>query len=511
MTIPVAALDSLPRPHSLRAKRVGIDTHQEAVVYMRADCHVCRSEGLTPHSRVRLRHNGREVIATLHHVTTCWLDQSEAGLSEAAWQRLGVADGDAIEASHPVPVDTLGSVRQRIYGGRIDADAFPGIVSDIVSGRYSDVELASFLTACTTLPLDDGETTALTRAMVDAGERLSWPFNPVLDKHSIGGLPGNRTTPIVVAIVAAHGLTIPKTSSRAITSPAGTADTMETMAPVALDLATIRRVVEQEGGCIAWGGAVRLSPADDILIRIERALEVDSEGQLIASVLSKKIAAGSSHLVLDVPVGPTAKVRSMSSAHALSRRLVTIAETFGIKVSIVLADGNQPVGRGIGPALEAGEVLRVLQGKPDASAMLKDRACRLAGALLELGGRCNAEAGYDLASGTIDNGQAWAKFQRICEAQGGMRSPPRARQRHPLFAVASGTVRSIDNRKIARLAKLAGAPEAKAAGVSLDVELGTSVVAGQPICSIHADTPGELHYALEYAVANPAIVSLAPG
>src|SRR5204863_2338644 len=162
------------------------------------------------------------------------------------------------------------------------------------------------------------ETVALTKAMVNVGERLSWPGKPILDKHSVGGLPGNRTTPIVVSIVAAHGLTMPKTSSRAITSPAGTADTMETLAPVDLDLPSIRRVVEQEYGCIVWGGSVRLSPADDILIRIERALDVDSEGQLIASVLSKKIAAGSSHLVLDMPVGPTAKVRSAESAQVLS-------------------------------------------------------------------------------------------------------------------------------------------------------------------------------------------------
>jgi thymidine phosphorylase len=478
---------------------------------MRADCHVCRSEGLTPQSRVRLRRGDREVIATLHHLTTSWLGRGEAGLSEAAWRRLEATDGDAIYASHPAPVETLRSVRRRIYGGRIEPAAFRGIVADVVSGRYSDVELSSFLTACTTLPLNDDEATALTQAMVDAGERLSWPFEPVLDKHSIGGLPGNRTTPILVAIVAAHGLTIPKTSSRAITSPAGTADTMETMAPVTLDLATIRKVVEQEGGCIAWGGAVRLSPADDILIRIERALEVDSEGQLIASVLSKKIAAGSSHLVLDVPIGPTAKVRSMSAASALSQRLVTIARSFGITASVVLTDGSQPVGRGIGPALEATEVLAVLQGRVDASAMLKDRACRLAGALLELGGRCAAGAGYGLAVDTVEDGRAWAKFQRICEAQGGMRSPPKARQSQPLLAVSAGIVRSIDNRKIARLAKLAGAPEAKAAGVSLQVELGSRVETGQPVCTVHADTPGELNYALEYAAANPDIVRLARG
>jgi thymidine phosphorylase len=489
---------------------VGIDTHQEAVVYMRADCHVCRSEGLTPQSRVLLRNGTHEVIATLHHVTSSWLDQGEAGLSEATWRRLQVKDGSRIYASHPKPVESLSSVRRRIYGGRVEATALQDIVSDIVKGRYSDVHLSSFITACTTLPLDDDETVALTQAMVDAGERLTWPVAPVLDKHSIGGLPGNRTTPIVVSIVTARGLMMPKTSSRAITSPAGTADTMETLAPVNLDLAMIRKVVEREGGCVAWGGAVQLSPADDILIRIERALEVDSEGQLIASVLSKKIAAGSSHLVLDVPVGPTAKVRSMEAAHGLSKRLVAVARIFGIEPAVVQTDGSEPVGSGIGPALEARDVLAVLQNKTDASAMLKDRACKLAGALLELSGRTAAGEGYALAARTIEDGRAWAKFQRICEAQGGMRSPPMAPQRHPLLALTAGTVGSIDNRKIARLAKLAGAPEAKAAGVSLHVRLGTRVAAGEPVCTVHAETPGELNYALDYAAANPDIVRILP-
>ena len=223
--------------------------------------------------------------------------------------------------------------------------------------------------------------------MVEAGERLTWPAGVIVDKHCVGGLPGNRTTPIVVAIVASLGLTMPKTSSRAITSPAGTADTMETMAPVDLDTAAIRRVVEREGGCVVWGGAVKLSPADDILIRVERALDLDTEGQLIASVLSKKIAAGSTHLVIDLPFGPTAKVRTArepqspvaGSCQASPRRLAC-------RPSVVLTDGSQPVGRGIGPALEARDVLAVLRCEPNAPQDLRQRAVALAGALLELAG-----------------------------------------------------------------------------------------------------------------------------
>jgi thymidine phosphorylase len=460
---------------------------------------------------VSLRAGEREVIATLFQVSADLLATDEAGISEGAWERLGVSEGDPILVTHAEPAASSSQLRSRIYRRRLDEPAFAAIIEDIVAGRYPDVHLSAFLTACATLPMDDGETVALTRVMVEAGERLEWSASPILDKHSVGGLPGNRTTPIIVAIIAANGLTMPKTSSRAITSPAGTADTMETMAPVDLDLAAIRRVVDQEGGCVAWGGSIRLSPADDFLIRIERALDIDSEGQLVASVLSKKVAAGATSVVLDVPVGPTAKVRSHEAAEALSRRLSTVAATLGLETIVMLSDGSQPVGRGIGPALEARDVLAVLQQSRNAPEDLKQRACALAGALLERGGRAAAGEGARLAAATIDDGRAWSKFQRICEAQGGMRQPPVAGQRRPLSAPCAGRVTRIDNRRTARLAKLAGAPDSKAAGLELHVKLGDVVAAGQPLCTLNAVSRGELNYALGYAAANPDIIGIEAG
>ena len=432
----------------------------------------------------------------------------EAALSESAWTRLGLAEGDRITVTHPAPLDSLSHVRSRIYGHDLSESSLHAIIQDIVDGKYSDIHLSSFLTACAARALDHKEILALTHAMVEAGERLRWPAGIVVDKHCVGGLPGNRTTPIIVAIVASLGLMMPKTSSRAITSPAGTADTMETMAPVELDTAAIRRVVEREGGCIVWGGAVRLSPADDILIRVERALDLDTEGQLIASVLSKKIAAGSTHLVIDLPVGPTAKVRSAKTAEALSRDLVGVAEIFGLHTKVVLTDGSQPVGRGIGPALEARDVLAVLQCQQDAPQDLRHRSIALAGAVLELAGAAPAGGGEAMATKALDDGRAWAKFQRICEAQGGMRVPPTSRQQRPLLAERPGRVHAIDNRRIARLAKLAGAPDDKAAGVDLHVTVGDRVSPGQPLCTVHADSPGELAYALDYAAVNRDIIAI---
>jgi len=492
--------------HVMHARRVGIDTQYEAVVFIRKDSHVCRAEGFTAHTRIRVQHGRRAINATLYQVTSDFLHHDEAGLSEAAWWRLGLTDGDEIVVSHPPLVESLSSVRGKVYGRRFDEASLRGIVRDVVAGQYSDIYLSSLITACSARPLDLDEMTWLTRAMVDVGEVLQWPMRPVMDKHSVGGLPGNRTTPIVVAIVAACGLVIPKTSSRAITSPAGTADTMATMAPVDLDISAIRRVIEREGGCIVWGGAVRLSPADDILIRVERALDLDSEGQLVASVLSKKIAAGSTHLVVDLPVGPTAKVRTAETAAALTAGLVAVSKAFGLETRVLRTDGAQPVGRGIGPALEARDVLAVLQNHVAAPADLRDKSTMLAGALLELAGI--AKEGQVLAVEVLRDGRAWRKFQRICEAQGGMRVPPQSCCRYAVPAAQAGRVTGINNRKIARVAKLAGAPDAKAAGLDLHVRLGDRVEIAQPLYTIHADAPGELDYALAYVQANSDILTV---
>lgn len=490
----------------LRIRRLGIDTYQEAVLYMHKDCPVCKSEGFEAQSRIEIILGEKNVIATLNVVTSSLLDIDELGLSEAAWRALGGREGDTVLLQHPEPVKSFSAVRAKIYDNKITEDAANEIIADIVKGRYSDIQLASFVSACGGDRLDLSETIALTGAMLNSGSRLAWNSSPVVDKHCVGGLPGNRTTPIVVAIAAACGVTIPKTSSRAITSPAGTADAMATMAPIDLDIEQMRRVVAEEGGCIVWGGAVSLSPADDILIRVARPLDLDSNGQLVASVLSKKIAAGSTCVLIDIPVGPTAKVRSADAATTLSTMLTTVGNALGIEVRTLITDGSQPIGRGIGPALEARDVLAVLQNQEHAPSDLRQRALLLSGHLLEMGGKTAKGTGLALAETTLASGAAWRKFQAICAAQGGMRTPPQAEHAADILAQHSGQVIAIDNRRLARIAKLAGAPKAPAAGLFFHVPLGTVVEAGQPLFTIHAESPGELAYARQYAEGQSNVV-----
>ncbi len=492
---------------TLKLRRLGIDTYTDPVLFMNRNCAIFRSEGFEARSRVKVTLAQRDVIATLHVVSDALLGVDEAGLSEWGWRALGASEGAHVRVSHPQPVESLSRLRAKVYGARLSAGDMQAIIGDVAAGLYSDLQLAAFVTATAADRLDEAETISLTQAMLAVGERIQWDFPLVADKHSVGGLPGNRTTPLVVAMVAACGVPIPKTSSRAITSPAGTADTMEVLAPVDLDIPAMRRVVEQEGGCIVWGGAVRLSPADDVLIRVERPLNFDSDGQLVASVLSKKAAAGSTHVVIDMPVGPTAKVRSVQAAISLSARLHAAGAALGLQLRIEQTDGSQPVGRGIGPALEARDVLAVLQGGGPRD--LRERAITLAGAVLELAGA--AADGRVMAAMALEDGRAWQKFQAICKAQGGMREPPQSSISHVVEAQVSAIVAGFDNRRLARLAKLAGAPTAPAAGLELQVRIGDRVARSQPLFTLHAEAPGELAYALDYLATQEQIVMLEPG
>lgn len=492
--------------NTLKLVHLGIDAQKEHVVFMRKDCHICISEGFEAHNRILVTVREKSIIATLYIITSEILKFGKAGLSESAWSDLDANEGDEVRFSHVQPVASMSNVRAKMYGKQLDDEAFQNIINDIVDGQYSNIEIAAFITACAGDNLNVHEIIGLTKAMVNSGKKLSWNKKIIVDKHSVGGLPGNRTTPIVVSIVAEFGLMIPKTSSRAITSPAGTADVLETMTGVNLDLKQIQEVVEKENGCFVWGGSIKLSPADDILIRVERALDVDSEGQMIASVLSKKLAAGSTHVVIDVPIGKTAKVRTEEDAEKLKYYFNVVGKAIGIKVTVLFTDGSQPVGRGIGPSLEAMDVLSVLQNKKNAPQDLRNKSLLIAGNVIDLASASKNKNGFKIAEKILSSGKAYEKFLAICRAQGGFEEPKFSNYKMEIQSEKSGIVTEIDNRRLAKIAKLAGAPHDSTAGVLLLTPLKTKVNKGDVLFYIYSETKGELNYALEYLKSEPDII-----
>lgn len=489
-------------------KRLGINTQHEHQVYMREDCHVCASEGFEALTRIRIFKGKKSIVASLNIIRTDIIKPGEVSLSDSAMDSLGIKNGEVITASHLNPINSLSYVRSKIYGNPLSAIELKEIVEDIVSGNYSNIHLSAFVTACAGNRMQTEEIISLTEAMITSGDRIHWNKRSIVDKHCIGGLPGNRTTPIITSIVAAFGLTMPKTSSHAITSAAGTADTMEVMTRVNLTMAQIKNVVKKERGCIVSGNTAKLSLADGILTKIEKALDIDSAGQLIASVLSKKVAAGSKYVIIDLPVGETAKLRSIEAANELKIEMEKVAHAIGLKLKIVITDGTQPVGRGIGPSLEARDILAVLRNDNDAPLDLKERALLLTGELIELSGKVETGEGNDNARKLLESGKAYDKFIAICKAQGGFTEPKPAKLQHEIKSNHEGIVIKIDNRKIAKIAKLAGAPNDKKAGIDFLAPIGTKVDKGQILYIIHAESKGEMDYALAYYHSQKDILTI---
>lgn len=481
----------------LEAKHTEIDTGKELIIFLHKNCPVIQQEGFEALDRVKVWYQDKAIICTLNIVEDGLVKKMDAGLSKRAVRFLNVDKGEPIRVTRTEILTSFSYVRSKMFDNKLKPEEMKAILHDIVDGAYSTVHTSAFLTTCAAGRMDKDEISSLTEAMVEVGKKMEWNKKLVVDKHCIGGLPGNRTTPIVIAIVAAHGMTIPKTSSRSITSPAGTADTMEVLAPVEIDMGLMQEVVRKENGCLVWGGSTSLSPADDILIRVEKILDLDSEGQMIASVMSKKIAAGSSHVVIDIPIGPTAKVRDEETAKRLKEYFMHVGKTLGIGVKVMFSDGTQPVGNGIGPSLEARDVVAVLKCDSNCPCDLRDRALKVAGQVLEFDPKINAGQGYKKAEEILESGAAWEKFQAICNAQGGMREIPQADFMHQVKAKQDGKVFEIDNRKLSLLAKMSGAPLAKVAGVDLHTHLGTKVSKGDTLFTIHAESQGEIDYALK--------------
>ena len=470
----------------LHSVEIDLDTETPTAVLHGEDA---RELGVHPMDRVQLRHNGGTTIGVVK-VTSKLVDPGTIGLTQPLNHLTGAVT--IRPAPHP---ESVRYIRRKLDAVELDRTELRTIVQDIYHDRLTDVELAGYVIGVYTNGLSLEETTHLTGAMTNIGERIDWGEPVVADKHSIGGVPGNRTTPIVVSIVAAAGLTIPKTSSKAITSPAGTADMMATLCDVALDRDRIESVVRKTNGCLAWGGAMDLSPVDDRIIQVETPLSLDPPGQVIASVLSKKRSAGATHVVIDIPYGEGAKVSSLPAARRLARDFQRVGDHLGISVACAITRGTGPIGRGIGPALEARDVLAVLDG--DGPPALRSKSVQLADILLEA-------CGSDADSMTLlESGRARETFGEIIEAQNGDPTVTASdidvgKERHTVTAGQSGTIMHVDISLISSLARRAGAPRNPGAGLWLHRARGDAVSNGEKLVTIHAESAAKLEDAVRF-------------
>jgi len=456
-----------------------------------------------PLDRVKVINQKQENASALVNITDAVVREGEVGIYIELWNELELKEGEGVlilPTSRPASIDYI---RKKIYKNAWTREEIDTIVNDITSGNLSEIEIAAYATAIQINGMSLDEIEWLTMAMVRTGETIDFDVSPVLDVHSIGGVPGNKYAPVTVSIVAACGLTIPKTSSRAISSAAGTADIMETICSVKFDAQSIRRIVQETGGALVWGGGVNLAPADDAIIKVEYPLSLDPHGQVLASVMAKKKAMGIDNCVIDIPVGDGTKIKNNEEARRMARDFIMLGERLGIRTMCTVTYGGQPVGRAIGPALEIKEALSVLEGAEKPNSLI-EKALSLSGILLELGGAAPPKTGRDLAKSTLSSGKAQEKFREIIRAQGGdpdIRSEdiPIGEHTYDFPSPKDGYIELMHNRALVKIARAAGSPRDRGAGIVLKYKKGENAKEGEPLFTIYSENDRKLNDAATLA------------
>lgn len=408
---------------------------------------------------------------------------------------------DSVDVTFAHKPESVEYIRMKMDGERLEKSQIEAIVNDILEHRLSNIEISAWLTALYTKGMDIDEIADFTRAMAETGEIVKFSREPVFDFHSLGGVPGNKITPIVVSIVAAAGLMIPKTSSRAISSACGTSDFVETFCPVDLETGRVKVIAEQTGGVFAWGGSMNLAPVDDMVIRIENPLGINPRAQMLASIMSKKLAMGATHLLVDIPTGGGTKVPSIEDAKAYARDLMDLGDRIGMHVECAITYADQPVGSAIGPILEARECIEILEGGKHPSSVI-EKACECAGIILEMAGMPN---GMETARRILDSGEAHEKFIEIVAAQGGkedLKSSDLVPGKFTVDIVApnSGYIHGILNKEVVKIAKAAGSPVDKGAGLMIFKKKGQRVEQGEVLMTIYSESEAKLQRAKESAM-----------
>lgn len=488
-------------PFVLRAKRLDFGSGgQPWVVVLREE--EARTLGVVLGDLIEISWGKNHKAIVVAYYTQSKVNPGEIGIFREIWRTVHIAQDEVISLRVLSRPPSIEAIRKKLLGGALNYDEMYSIIKDVVDHKLSRVEITYFVASSFIKDFSNEELYYMTKAMAETGEMLKPARTIVADKHSIGGVAGNRTTMVVIPIVASCGVFIPKTSSRAITSPAGTADTMEVLAPVRLSFKRIREITKKIRTCIIWGGSVKLAPADDYLIRVSHPLMLEPLDKMVVSILSKKVAMGVTHLVVDLPYGPSVKITNKKDALAVKSKFEYLAKRFKIKIGVVMTATHEPVGRGIGPALEARDVLRVLQQKDYRPSDLEKKSVRLAGQLLELVGKAPRGKGHMVAAEALTSGSAEKKMRDIIREQGGnpdidSEDVTMAAVRHRFYAPYSGTIVGVNDKMVDEVARILGAPLEKLAGIYINKRLGQKVRREERLFTLYAQTEDRIELALE--------------
>lgn len=444
--------------------------------------------------RIKITRGKKEVVAAVDISESTGVKKGQIGLFKELIEELELKKPILLKISTSQVPESIEIIKKKLDKKELSKKEIFMIIDNLTKNELTEIEITYFVSSCYLNGLTDDETKYLTQAIVKYGDKLKLNKKIIADKHCIGGIPNNRTTMLVVPIVAAAGITVIKTSSRSITSPAGTADTMESLAKVTFSTEEIKKIIEKTNSCIVWGGAIDLANADEKLIKVRHPLRIDPRGLMLASILAKKAAVNSTHLLIDIPIGKTAKIQTKKQAKPLKKHFEKLGKQLKIKTKVIITNGSQPIGKGVGPNLEARDILHILRKDPLAPKDLEKKSIAMADEIFKI---TKTKAS---AKDILNSGKAYQKFMEIIKAQrGNPKIKPSdlklGKLQYTLKSPKTGKIAEINNRTISKIARLAGSPYDKEAGVYLNIKLKDKIKKNQPLMIIYSNSKSKLNSA----------------
>ncbi len=485
----------------LSLKYVAINSFNENIVYLHKDCDAYKVDDIKHITKIEV-HGGAEPISAFLEIVE---DESivhprQLGMNKQAFEQLNLPEGANVTLSLANVSSSVASIKRKISGNVLYDGEYKAIIKDIVSKKYSNMDIASFLVATGSF-MTVQEVLALTEALA-GDENITWDKETiVVDHHCMGGVPGNKTDIIITAIVAAYGLPIPKTASRSLTSCSGTADTFSVLANVDLDEKMLKKIVNDHRGAIVSYTNLPITYANKIISSVQRSIGMATKEHVLASIIAIKLATGVSHLLIDIPVGSSSNIKTTNDALKLRKMTEYIGDMLNLHVDAVITDGSEPIGNGVGPVLEARDVMRVLRNKENAPRDLMEKSLFLAGRIIEFDPKVRGGQGYHIAKEILTSGRALEALNKIIYAQGKAPQAQLGRLTREITAQKSGVVESIDNSRITRIGVLAGAQQSAGAGLDLMKKVGDEVERGDVLYRVHSVNSND------FAFANSAIDS----
>ena len=424
------------------------------------------------------------------------------------------------------PFRAVDLIRKKRDGGALSSAEIEYLVNAYTAGELPDYQIAAWLMTVVLRGMTREETAALTHTMLHSGEVLDLSALPgrKVDKHSTGGV-GDKTSLVLGPLVAAGGLYVPMISGRGLGHTGGTLDKLESIPGFRVNLTVpeFRRVLEV-CGCSMIGQTEQIAPADRKLYALRDVTgTVESPYLICASIMSKKLAEGTDALVLDVKTGSGAFMKKEEDAVFLAELMVETGERMGKQMVALITNMDQPLGRMVGNALEVEESIEVLQGGGPQD--LRELCLELAAWMFQLGGASkNVAGGRQIAEKLISSGNAFQKFVRMVELQGGdagtIHDPtrlPSTKQRTEVPSPQTGYVTAIQNEQVGTACViLGGGRERKedtvdpAVGIVVHKKIGDQVSVGEPLATIHCHSEAQAARAKKLVAESYEIADRAP-